>query len=68
MMNRIGRERGWPPMGRAQFDGGARAARRACSSAARSEVAEKILLRARAVRPPRFLAQISVGTHRRTTR
>ena len=35
MMTRIGRERGWPPMTRAQFDAAALAARRARWSAAR---------------------------------
>ena len=50
MMNRIGRERGWPPAGREQYDGAALAARRARRRLARAGRREDPL-RARALRP-----------------
>ena len=61
MMNRIGRERGWPPMTRAQFDAG-------CGPdghllvGSPQQVAEKILAEHELFDHDRFLAQISVGT------
>jgi probable LLM family oxidoreductase len=60
MMNRIGRERGWPGMTRAQFDA-------LCSPqgallvGSPAEVAEKILYQHGLFGHSRFLAQISVG-------
>jgi hypothetical protein len=60
MMNRIGRERGWPRMTRAQFDalcgpGGA------LIVGSPGEVTEKILFEHELFGHQRFLAQISVG-------
>jgi probable LLM family oxidoreductase len=60
MMNRIGRERGWPPLTRGQFDA-------ACSSDGHllvgtpQEVTEKILAEHELFGHDRFLAHISVG-------
>jgi probable LLM family oxidoreductase len=60
MMNRIGRERGWPPMSRAQFDAG-------CSPDGHllvgtpEQVAEKILAHHELFDHNRFLGHISVG-------
>jgi probable LLM family oxidoreductase len=69
VMNRIGRERGWPPMTRQQFDA-------ACSPAGHllvgspQQVAEKILAEHKLFGHDRFLAQISIGTlpHERVVR
>jgi alkanesulfonate monooxygenase SsuD/methylene tetrahydromethanopterin reductase-like flavin-dependent oxidoreductase (luciferase family) len=61
VMNRIGRERGWPPMSRHQFDA-------ACSPAGHllvgspEQVVEKILAEHELFGHDRFLAQISIGT------
>ncbi len=61
MMNRIGRERGWPPLTRAQFDAG-------CAPEGHllvgdpAQVAAKILAQHRIFNHDRFLAHISVGT------
>ncbi len=61
VMNRIGRERGWPPMSRQQFDA-------ACGPAGHllvgspQQVAEKILAEHELFGHNRFLAQISIGT------
>ncbi len=60
MMNRIGRERGWPPMGRGQFEMG-RSPRGALLVGSPEEVAEKILLQHEFFGHQRFMAQISVG-------
>jgi probable LLM family oxidoreductase len=60
MMNRIGRERGWPPMSRAQFDAG-------CAPDGHllvgtpEQVAEKILAHHELFGNNRFLGHISVG-------
>jgi probable LLM family oxidoreductase len=60
MMNRIGRERGWPPMSRAQFDAG-------CAPDGHllvgtpEQVAEKILAQHELFGHDRFLGHISVG-------
>jgi probable LLM family oxidoreductase len=60
MMNRIGRERGWPPMSRAQFDAG-------CAPGGHllvgtpEQVAEKILAHHELFGHDRFLGHISVG-------
>jgi alkanesulfonate monooxygenase SsuD/methylene tetrahydromethanopterin reductase-like flavin-dependent oxidoreductase (luciferase family) len=63
MMSRIGRERGWPPMSRAQFDAG-------CGPNGHllvgtpDEVAEKILAHHELFHHDRFLGHISVGVLR----
>ncbi len=62
MMNRIGRERGWPPMTRAALRRRARRSAARTSSAARSEVVEKILFQHEIFGHDRFLLQMSVGT------
>jgi alkanesulfonate monooxygenase SsuD/methylene tetrahydromethanopterin reductase-like flavin-dependent oxidoreductase (luciferase family) len=60
MMNRIGRERGWPPMSRAQFDAG-------CGPEGHllvgtpDQVSEKILAQHDLFGHDRFLGHISVG-------
>ena len=69
MMNRIGRERGWPPLTRAQFDAG-------CAPdghllvGSPQQVAEKILAEYELFNHDRFLAHISVGAlpHERAMR
>jgi probable LLM family oxidoreductase len=69
MMNRIGRERGWPPMTRAQFDAG-------CGPGGHllvgvpEEVTEKILAHHALFDHDRFLGHISVGVlpHERAMR
>jgi alkanesulfonate monooxygenase SsuD/methylene tetrahydromethanopterin reductase-like flavin-dependent oxidoreductase (luciferase family) len=69
VMNRIGRERGWPPMTRAQFDAG-------CGPdghllvGSPQQVAEKVLAEHALFDHDRFLAQISVGAlpHQRAMR
>ena len=68
-MNRIGRERGWPPLTRAAFDA-SRALRGANFVGSPDEVAEKILFQHEIFRHDRFLVQFSVGTmpHRQVMR
>jgi probable LLM family oxidoreductase len=61
MMSRIGRERGWPPMSRPQFDA-LRSPRGALLVGSPAEVAEKILAQHSLFGHQRFVAQISVGT------
>jgi alkanesulfonate monooxygenase SsuD/methylene tetrahydromethanopterin reductase-like flavin-dependent oxidoreductase (luciferase family) len=60
MMNRIGRERGWQPMTREQFDF-LRSPRGALVVGSPEEVVEKILFQHEIFGHQRFLAQISVG-------
>jgi probable LLM family oxidoreductase len=60
MMNRIGRERGWGPMGRRQFEAG-RSPRGALVVGSPEEVVEKILYEHELFGHDRFMAQISVG-------
>ena len=60
MMNRIGRERGWSNMTRAQFDALC-APRGALLVGSPAEVVEKILFEHELFGHQRFLAQISVG-------
>jgi probable LLM family oxidoreductase len=61
MMNRIGRERGWPAMTREQFEAG-RSPRGALVVGSPDEVVEKILSEYELFGHQRFMAQISVGT------
>jgi probable LLM family oxidoreductase len=60
MMNRIGRERGWSPMTRQQFDE-LRSLRGALVVGSPQDVVEKILFQHELFGHQRFLAQISVG-------
>lgn len=60
MMNRIGRERGWPPMSRAQFDAGC-APEGHLLVGTPAEVAEKIVEHDELFKHDRFLGHISVG-------
>ena len=60
MMNRIGRERGWGPMGRRQFEAG-RSPRGALVVGSPEEGVEKILYEHELFGHDRFMAQISVG-------
>jgi probable LLM family oxidoreductase len=60
MMNRIGRERGWPPMSRAQFDAGC-APEGHLLVGTPEQVAEKILAQHKLFNHDRFLGHISVG-------
>ena len=60
-MNRIGRERGWPPMTRAQFEA-SRTLRGANFVGSPEEVAEKILFQHDIFGHQRFLLQMTVGT------
>jgi probable LLM family oxidoreductase len=61
VMDRIGRERGWPPMTRAQFDAAAQL-RGSNFIGSPQEVAEKILFQHEIFGHQRFLVQFSVGT------
>jgi alkanesulfonate monooxygenase SsuD/methylene tetrahydromethanopterin reductase-like flavin-dependent oxidoreductase (luciferase family) len=60
MMNRIGRERGWPPMSRTQFDAGC-APEGHLLVGTPDEVATKILAHHELFGHNRFLGHISVG-------
>ena len=60
-MTRIGRERGWPPTTRAQYDA-LRAPRGALLVGSAQEVIDKIMFQYQIFRHDRFLAQFSVGT------
>jgi probable LLM family oxidoreductase len=61
MMDRLGRERGWPPMGREQFEA-SRSLRGANFVGNPEEVAEKILFQHDIFDHDRFLIQFSVGS------
>jgi alkanesulfonate monooxygenase SsuD/methylene tetrahydromethanopterin reductase-like flavin-dependent oxidoreductase (luciferase family) len=61
MMNRIGAERGWPPLGRRDFEA-QRTIHGALFTGSPAEVAEKILLQHELFGHSRFLLQLSVGT------
>ncbi len=61
VMNAIGRERGWSPMGRREFDA-MRAPEGALVVGNPEEVAEKIIRQYRVLGYNRFLVQLSVGT------
>jgi probable LLM family oxidoreductase len=60
-MNRIGRERGWPPMTRQQFDASA-TLRGANFVGTPQQVIDKIIFQHEIFRHQRFLIQFSVGT------
>ena len=60
MMNRIGRERGWPPSGRAEYDA-LRSPRGAVAAGSPEQVAEKILFEHELFDNTRYLGQMSVG-------
>ena len=60
VMTRIGRERGWPPMSRQQFDAGT-TPRGHLVVGSPEEVAEKILAQHDLFGHDRYMAQISVG-------
>jgi len=60
MMNRIGRERGWPPSGRAEYEA-LRSARGALAVGSPEQVAEKILFEHQLFGNDRYVAQMSVG-------
>lgn len=68
-MDRIGRERGWPPLTREQFDL-ARSRRGADFVGSPQEVIEKILFQHELFGHDRFLVQLTVGTlpHRKVLR
>jgi alkanesulfonate monooxygenase SsuD/methylene tetrahydromethanopterin reductase-like flavin-dependent oxidoreductase (luciferase family) len=61
MMNAIGRERGWSPIDRSDFDA-LRSPRGALLVGTPQEVIEKILFQHEVFGHERFLAQITVGT------
>jgi probable LLM family oxidoreductase len=60
MMNRIGRERGWPPAGRPQYEA-LRSPRGALAVGSPDEVAEKLLYEHELFGHQRYVAQMSVG-------
>ncbi len=61
VMNKIGRERGWPPITRAQFEG-ARALRGSDFVGHPDQIIEKILFQHRLFGHQRLLLQLGVGT------
>lgn len=61
VMNQIGRERGWPPMSRAQFEAG-RGPEGALLVGSPQQVVDKILMEREVLGLTRFLLHISVGT------
>jgi probable LLM family oxidoreductase len=65
MMNRIGRERGWPPSGRREYEA-LRSANGPLAVGSPTQVAEKILAEHALFGHQRYVAQMSVGavTHR----
>jgi probable LLM family oxidoreductase len=60
MMNRIGRERGWPPSGRPEYDA-LRSPRGAVAAGSPEQVAEKILFEHQLFGNSRYIGQMSVG-------
>jgi probable LLM family oxidoreductase len=60
MMNRIGRERGWPPSGRADYDA-LRSPQGALAVGSPEEVIEKLLFEHELFGHERYIAQMSVG-------
>jgi probable LLM family oxidoreductase len=69
MMNRIGRERGWPPSRRPEYDA-LRSARGAVAAGSVEQVTEKILFEHEIFGHDRYIAQMSVGAvaHRHVMR
>lgn len=61
MMNKIGRERGWPPLSREQFDAN-RSEKGYLMVGSAQQVIDKILYEHELFNHTRFLAQMSVGT------
>lgn len=61
MMNRIGKERGWPPLTRERFDA-SRSPRAALMVGSPQEVIDKLLYEHELFGYSRFLAQMSLGT------
>jgi len=68
-MDKIGKERGWPPLSRQQYEA-ARTLRGANFVGSPQEVIDKILFQYEIFRHDRFLLQLSVGTipHRKVMR
>jgi alkanesulfonate monooxygenase SsuD/methylene tetrahydromethanopterin reductase-like flavin-dependent oxidoreductase (luciferase family) len=60
MMNRIGRERGWPPSGQAEYQA-LRSPRGAVAAGSPEQVAEKILMEHDLFAMDRYVGQMSVG-------
>jgi probable LLM family oxidoreductase len=60
VMNRVGRERGWPPSGRAEFDA-LRSREGPLALGSPEQVAEKILRIRELFGPQRYLAHMSIG-------
>jgi len=60
MMNRIGRERGWPPSGKPEYDA-LRSPRGALAVGSPEEVAEKILFEHGLFANQRYVGQMSLG-------
>ena len=60
MMNRIGRERGWPPSGRPEYEA-LRSPRGALAVGTPEQVAEKILFEHELFTMDRYIGQMSVG-------
>ncbi|MDQ6836507.1 MAG: LLM class flavin-dependent oxidoreductase [Actinomycetota bacterium] len=60
MMNKIGRERGWPPSGPAEYEA-LRSPRGAVAAGSTEEVAEKILFEHELFGNRRYIGQMSVG-------
>ncbi len=60
MMNRIGRERGWPPSGRPEYEA-LRSPRGALAVGSPEQVAEKILFEHELFGMSRYVGQMSVG-------
>ena len=60
MMNRIGRERGWPPSGRPEYEA-LRSPRGAVAAGSPEQVAEKILFEHELFANSRYVGQMSVG-------
>jgi probable LLM family oxidoreductase len=60
MMNRIGRERGWPPSGQREYEA-LRSPRGAVAAGSPEQVAEKLLFEHELFRHERYIAQMSVG-------
>ena len=60
LMNRIGRERGWPPSGRAEYEA-LKSPRGPLALGSPEQVAEKIVSVHDLFQPDRYLAQMSIG-------